>query len=47
MEKEELMEIVGINREKVSNISNIKQEDEWILKYRLDSYNKFCNFITL
>jgi len=37
------MEIVGINKEKVEKISNIKQEDKWVLDYRLDSYVKFCN----
>lgn len=37
------MEIVGITEEKVKQISNVKQEDKWILQYRLDSYKKFCN----
>lgn len=37
------MEILGINKENVENISKIKQEKEWILDYRLDSYKKFCN----
>lgn len=37
------MEIVGINEENVRAISKIKQEDEWILNYRIDSYKKFCN----
>ena len=29
------MEIVGINEENVRAISKIKQEDEWILNYRI------------
>ena len=37
------MEIVGINEDKVKAISNIKQEDSWVLDYRLDSFNKFYN----
>ena len=37
------MEIVGIDELKIREISNIKQEDEWVLQYRLDSYKKFCN----
>ncbi len=37
------MEIVGISEEKINSISKIKQEDKWVLDYRLDSYNKFCN----
>lgn len=37
------MEILGINKENVENISKIKQEEDWILDYRLDSYKKFCN----
>ena len=37
------MEIVGIDEAKVKEISKVKQEDEWILNYRLDSYKKFCN----
>lgn len=35
------MEIVGINSEKVKEISGIKQEDQWILDYRLQSYDYF------
>jgi len=37
------MEIVGINEEKIKQISKIKKEEEWILNYRIDSYRKFCN----
>lgn len=37
------MEIVGINEEKIKEISKIKQEEEWVLNYRIDSYKKFCN----
>lgn len=37
------MEIVGINEEKIKDISTIKQEDDWITNFRLDSYKKFCN----
>lgn len=35
------MEIKGIDRKKVELISNIKKEDSWIKKIRLDSYEKF------
>ena len=35
------MEIVGIDQEKIKAISKKKKEEEWILKYRLDSYQKF------
>lgn len=35
------MEIVGIDAEKVKTISKKKKEDDWILNYRLDSYEKF------
>ena len=37
------MEIVGINEDKIKQISQIKNEDNWILQYRIDSYKKFCN----
>jgi len=37
------MEIVGISKDNIEAISKIKQEDKWVLDYRLDSYNKFCN----
>ena len=37
------MEIVGINQEKIESISKIKQEADWVLQYRIDSYKKFCN----
>ena len=35
------MEIRGIDREKVKAISEIKNEDNWIQKYRLDSFSMF------
>ncbi len=35
------MEIKGIDREKVEEISNIKKEDSWIRDFRLNSYEKF------
>ena len=35
------MEIIGINEENVKAISDKKNEDSWVLKYRLDSYKKF------
>ena len=35
------MEIIGINEEKIKAISDKKNEDSWVLKYRLDSYKKF------
>lgn len=37
------MEIIGIDKEKVLKISNIKHEDDWIKKYRLDSFKKFID----
>src|SRR5574344_884966 len=33
----------GLDEEKIKIISNIKCEPSWMLKYRLDSYNKFKN----
>ena len=35
------MEIVGINKKNVEAISKKKNEDDWVKKYRLDSYKKF------
>ena len=35
------MEIKGIDKEKLELISNIKKEDSWVKKFRLDSYEKF------
>ncbi len=35
------MEIKGIDKEKVGLISNIKKEDSWVKKFRLESYEKF------
>ena len=37
------MEVVGLSQEKIELISKIKQEEDWILQYRVDSYKKFCN----
>ena len=31
----------GINKKVVSQISKIKNEPEWVLKYRLDAFNVF------
>ena len=35
------MEIVGIDEAKVLEISKIKDENDWIRQFRIDSYNKF------
>lgn len=35
------MEIVGIDKDKINSISKIKNEEEWIRKFRLDSFLKF------
>ena len=35
------MEIVGIDLEKVQTISSIKKEEDWVRKFREDSYKKF------
>lgn len=35
------MEIIGINEDNVRAISDKKNEDDWVLKYRIDSYKKF------
>lgn len=37
------MEIIGIDRENVEKISNLKNEDSWIRDFRLESYNNFVN----
>ncbi len=37
------MEIIGIDKEKVKEISAIKNEDEWVLDFRLKSFNSFGN----
>lgn len=37
------MEIVGLDIEKIKEISKIKNEDNWILDYRLKSYELFNN----
>lgn len=35
------MELVGINKETVEKISQIKQEEDWVKEYRLKSYKYF------
>ena len=35
------MEIIGIDKEKIKKISNIKKEDKWVLDYRLESFDLF------
>lgn len=35
------MEIIGIDKERIKKISNIKKEDKWILDYRLESFDLF------
>ena len=35
------MEIVGLDKEKIKQISDIKNEDDWVLDYRLKSYDLF------
>ena len=35
------MEVVGLNKENIKKISKIKQEDEWVLDFRLKSYDIF------
>ena len=35
------MEIVGLSEEKVRKISEVKQEDSWVLDYRLKGYKSF------
>lgn len=35
------MEVIGLNRENIEKISSIKNEDKWILDYRLSSYELF------
>ena len=37
------MEIVGLNRENVLKISEIKKEEQYFQKFRLDSYESFLN----
>ena len=38
------MEVVGLSRDKIKKISQYKNEDKWILDYRLKSYDLFKNF---
>ena len=33
----------GLSEEKIREISKIKNEPDWMLKFRLDSYNIFKN----
>ena len=33
----------GLDEEKIKNISKLKCEPNWMLEYRLDSYNKYIN----
>lgn len=35
------MEVIGLNKENIEKISSIKNEDKWILDYRLSSYELF------
>lgn len=35
------MEIVGLSEEKVKKISEIKNESDWVLDYRLKGYKSF------
>ena len=35
------MEVVGINKEKIKEISNYKKEDSWVYDYRMQSYEIF------
>ena len=35
------MEIIGLSEEKIEKISKIKEEDDWIRDYRLESFLKF------
>ena len=37
------MEIRGLDKDKVSQISNYKKEAEWIRQYRLESFDKFLS----
>ena len=35
------MEVIGLNQNNIKKISHIKNEDDFVLDYRLDSYEKF------
>lgn len=37
------MEVIGLNEEKIKSISKVKNEDDWVLDYRLKSYEIFNN----
>ena len=41
------MEIKGLSDDNILKISHIKEEDEWALKYRIDSYHNFVVFFLL
>ena len=38
------MEVIGLDEEKVKTISSVKEEDKWVLDYRLQSYRLFEDF---
>ncbi len=37
------MEVIGLSNDKIKTISSIKGEEDWVKKYRLDSYKKFVD----
>ena len=37
------MEIIGISKDNIENISKIKKEDNWVREFRLNGYNSFMN----
>ena len=41
------MEVVGLSKDKIRRISEYKNEDKWILDYRLKSYDLFSSFDSL
>lgn len=43
VEAGDLMEIVGIDLDKVEKISLKKNEEDWVRKFRIDSFNNFLN----
>ena len=38
-----MMEIIGLNKENVKRISEIKEEEEWVRNFRLNGYKSFIN----
>ena len=36
------MEIVGLNKNNVLEISRLKQEEDWVREFRVQSYENFC-----